>query len=81
MTNQDRFSNGGDERQDVSLNESGVQSGDRACDSKAEGEEPSSCDFGCCVMGGRGGKLRVALLVVLAVVVVVLLVRGFSAAG
>lgn len=37
---------------------------------------------GCCGMyAGRGGKVRMALLVVLAVVVVVLLVHGFAAAG
>ena len=36
---------------------------------------------GCCGMyTGRGGKVRMALLVVLAVVVVVLLVHGFAAA-
>jgi hypothetical protein len=32
-------------------------------------------------MSGRGGKLRIGLLVVLAVVVVVLLVYGFATAG
>jgi hypothetical protein len=31
-----------------------------------------------CGLSGPGGKLRVGLLVVLAIVVVVLLVRGFS---
>ncbi len=37
---------------------------------------------GCCgITSGRGGKLRVALLIVLAVVVVVLLVHGFATAG
>jgi len=36
---------------------------------------------GCCGMyTGRGGKIRMALLVVLAVVVVVLLVHGFATA-
>jgi hypothetical protein len=30
---------------------------------------------------GRGGKVRMALLVVLAIVVVVLLVHGFATAG
>jgi len=32
-------------------------------------------------MSGRGGRLRIGLLVVLAVVVVVLLVYGFATAG
>ncbi len=38
-------------------------------------------ECGCCGMSGRGGKLRIGLLIVLAVVVVILLVQGFSAAG
>jgi hypothetical protein len=32
-------------------------------------------------MSGRGGKLRIGLLVIAFVVVVVLLVHGFAAAG
>ncbi|MBN1152956.1 MAG: hypothetical protein JXA58_07085 [Dehalococcoidia bacterium] len=63
------------ERESGSTWNSGVE--DRSCGSS--GDESYGC--GCCGMGGRGGRLRIGLLVVLAVVVVVLLVQGFSAAG
>jgi len=51
-----------------------------ACGKDGDSTEcESGC--GCCGMSGRGGKLRIGLLVVLAVVVVVLLVYGFATAG
>jgi len=66
-----------------------IRSGDHAdraagesCECGKDGvttECESGC--GCCGMSGRGGKLRIGLLVVLAVVVVVLLVYGFATAG
>ena len=51
-----------------------------ACSVKGDGEDASG-DCGCCGMSGRGGKLRIGLLLVAFVIVVVLLVRGFAAAG
>ncbi|NLE94694.1 MAG: hypothetical protein GX600_03270 [Dehalococcoidia bacterium] len=51
--------------------------GGKACGLKDAG----AFECGCCGMSGRGGKLRIGLLIVLAVVVVILLVQGFSAAG
>jgi hypothetical protein len=59
------------------------QSGETAVEAKracnVNGDGPFEC--GCCGMTGRGGRLRVGLLIVLAVVVVVLLVHGFVTAG
>ncbi len=45
-------------------------------------KKDAACELGgCCAMiAGRGGKLRLALLIALAVVVVVLLVHGFATA-
>jgi len=49
--------------------------------SQDEDKDAVCATGGCCGMyTGRGGKLRVALLIVLAVVVVVLLVHGFATA-
>ena len=51
-------------------------------DERRQDAPGATCESGgCCGMtSGRGGKLRVALLIVLAVVVVVLLVHGFATA-
>jgi hypothetical protein len=58
--------------------------------SSPTGQEPhedsraceSQCDPGCCCgLSGPGGRIRIALLVVVALVVVVLMVRGFAGAG
>jgi hypothetical protein len=45
-------------------------------------KQGDACELGgCCGMiAGRGGKLRLGLLIVLAVVIVVLLVHGFATA-
>jgi len=54
--------------------ESRVDDAVKVCGTDAE-------DCGCCGMSGRGGKLRIGLLIVVFVVVVVLLVHGFATAG
>ncbi len=71
------------EQKDAHVVRTGSQDGEtpgeakRACN--VNGDGPFEC--GCCGMTGRGGRLRIGLLIVLAVVVVVLLVHGFAAAG
>ena len=54
--------------------------GGKACNCERNQDDPAS-GCGCCGMSGRGGKLRIGLLVTMAIVVVVLLVQGFSSAG
>ena len=52
------------------------------CNCKKDEGTSSTCESGCCCgMSGTGGKIRVALLIVVAIVVVVLMVRGFATAG
>ncbi len=60
--------------------EKSAASGENACACDGDG---SDCAPGCacCGMSGRGGKLRIGLLIALAVVIVVLLVQGFATAG
>lgn len=55
----------------------------KSCECGGKDGDTTECESGCgcCGMSGRGGKLRIGLLVVLAVVVVVLLVYGFATAG
>jgi hypothetical protein len=82
-TNEDKARNMNELQSRLSTNDEVRQStptGEEACNCEGNHDD-SAPGCGCCGMSGRGGKLRIGLLVVMAIVVVVLLVQGFSAAS
>jgi len=53
-------------------------SDEQSTDSAREEQLPSCPSRGCCGMEGRGGKVRLGVMIVAAIAVVVLLARGFA---